>query len=101
MSSSLIACLAVTACGVASAQSTTLTYNPGSTVKLEQVIGDCDYQAQAIEIVAGQPLTCVPTTSQTVTRAERRRQRPGRIVRSRRQDDLLLWRHDQQQPCQR
>jgi hypothetical protein len=52
------------------AQSTTLTYNPGSTVKIEQVIGDCDYQAQAIEIVAGQPLTCAPTTSQTVTRAD-------------------------------
>ncbi|HSR05696.1 MAG TPA: DUF4185 domain-containing protein [Bryobacteraceae bacterium] len=52
------------------AQSTTLTYNPGSTVKLEQVIGDCDYQAQAVEIVAGQPLTCVPTTSKTVTRAD-------------------------------
>jgi uncharacterized protein (TIGR03437 family) len=45
-----------------------LTYIPGSTVKMEQVIGDCDYQAQAKQIVAGQPVTCVPTTSQTVTR---------------------------------
>ncbi len=67
----LLACLAVIAARLPmAAQSTTLTYNPGSTVKIEQVIGDCDYQAQAIEIVAGQPLTCVPTTSQTVTRAD-------------------------------
>jgi uncharacterized protein (TIGR03437 family) len=45
-----------------------LTHIPGSTVKMEQVIGDCDYQAQAKQIVAGQTVTCVPTTSQTVTR---------------------------------
>jgi hypothetical protein len=45
-----------------------LTYIPGSSVKIEQVIGDCDDQAQAKQIVAGQTVTCVPTTSQTVTR---------------------------------
>ena len=26
---------------------TTLTYIPGTSVKLEQIIGDCDYQVQA------------------------------------------------------
>jgi hypothetical protein len=53
----------------ADAQSATaLAYIPGSSVKLEQVIGDCDLQAQAKQIVAGQPVTCVPTTSQTLTR---------------------------------
>jgi hypothetical protein len=46
----------------------TLTYIAGSSVKVEQVIGDCDDQAQAKQIVAGQTVTCVPTTSQTVTR---------------------------------
>jgi hypothetical protein len=45
-----------------------LTYIPGSSVKLEQMIGDCDLQAQAKQIVAGQTVTCVPTTSQTITR---------------------------------
>jgi hypothetical protein len=56
--------------GAAGQANTSLTYIPGSTVKLEQVIGDCDYQAQAKEIVAGQTVTCVPTASQTVTRAD-------------------------------
>jgi Domain of unknown function (DUF4185) len=46
-----------------------LTYTNSSSVKLEQVIGDCDFQAQAQQIVKAQPVTCgVPTTSQTVTR---------------------------------
>ena len=45
-----------------------LAYIPGSTVKIEQVIGDCDYQAQAQQIVKGQAATCLPTASQTVTR---------------------------------
>src|SRR5271165_1703660 len=54
---------------IADAQSaTSLAYIPGSSVKLEQVIGDCDLQDQAKQIVAGQPVTCVPTTSQTITR---------------------------------
>src|SRR5450759_2476992 len=42
--------------------SVSLTYVPGSSVKLEQVIGDCDWQVEA------QKGTCQPTTSQTVTR---------------------------------
>lgn len=45
-----------------------LTWIPASTVKLEQVIGDCDLQAQAGQIVARQTVTCVPTTSRTITR---------------------------------
>ena len=45
------------------AHATTLTWVPGSTVKVEQMIGDCDYTALA---KTGQ---CVPTTSQTSTRA--------------------------------
>lgn len=45
------------------AHATTLTWIPASTVKVEQMIGDCDYTAQAR---TGQ---CVPTTSQTTTRA--------------------------------
>lgn len=42
----------------------TLTWIPGSTVKVEQMIGDCDSTAQAR---TGQ---CVPTTSQTAARAK-------------------------------
>lgn len=41
-----------------------LTWIPGSTVRVEQLIGDCDYVAQA---KTGQ---CVPTTSRTATRAK-------------------------------
>ena len=39
-----------------------LVYIPGSSVKLEQVIGDCDW---AVKATSG---TCLPTASQTVTR---------------------------------
>jgi hypothetical protein len=47
----------------------TLSYIPQSSVKVEQILGDCDYQAQAKQIVAGQPVTCgVPTASQTFSR---------------------------------
>ncbi len=60
--------VAISVCAFAAAQSTTLTYNPGSTSKVEQIIGDCDWQAQAQQIVSGQPVTCKPTSSQTVTR---------------------------------
>ncbi|HEY6138474.1 MAG TPA: DUF4185 domain-containing protein [Thermoanaerobaculia bacterium] len=42
----------------------TLTWISGSTVKVEQVVGDCDYTAQA---ATGQ---CKPTTSRTATRAK-------------------------------
>ncbi len=45
------------------AHATTLTWIPGSTMKVEQMIGDCDYTAQA------QTGQCVPTTSRTATRA--------------------------------
>jgi len=45
-----------------------LTYVPGSTSKLEQVIGDCDLQAQAQQIVKGQTVACAATASRTVTR---------------------------------
>jgi hypothetical protein len=40
-----------------------LTWIPGSTIRVEQVVGDCDYAAQA---KTGQ---CTPTTSLTATRA--------------------------------
>jgi hypothetical protein len=43
--------------------STTLTWIRGSSVKVEQMIGDCDYTSQA---ATGQ---CKPTTSRTSTRA--------------------------------
>ena len=42
----------------------TLTWIPDSTVRVEQMIGDCDYAAQA---KSGQ---CTPTTSRTATRAK-------------------------------
>lgn len=50
------------ACAVAS-HATTLTWIPGSTTKVEQMIGDCDYTKQA------QTGQCVPTTSRTAARA--------------------------------
>lgn len=46
------------------ADKVTLTWIPGSTVKVEQLIGDCDYEQQA---KTGQ---CVATTSRTSTRAK-------------------------------
>ena len=42
--------------------STTLTYIQNSTVKVEQMLGDCDWEAM------GKTGTCLPTASQTVTR---------------------------------
>ena len=39
------------------AQSPTFAFIPGSSVRLEQIIGDCDYQAQAPQIVKGLPGT--------------------------------------------
>jgi len=42
-----------------------LTYNPGSSVKLEQIIGDCDWQYFDWAQNKG---TCKPTASQTSTR---------------------------------
>lgn len=62
-----IAALAVTVLAAsaegAGDRKVTLSWIPGSTVKVEQMIGDCDYTAQA---KTGQ---CVPTTSRTTTRA--------------------------------
>ena len=46
------------------ADATTLTWIAGSSTKVEQMIGDCDYTALA------QTGQCVPTTSQTSTRAK-------------------------------
>ena len=48
----------------AEAGGVTLTWIPGSTVKVEQMIGDCDYTALAR---TGQ---CTPTASRTITRAK-------------------------------
>jgi uncharacterized protein (TIGR03437 family) len=45
-----------------------LTYIAGSSTKLEQMLGDCDFQAQAQQIVKGQTPTCSPTASRTVTK---------------------------------
>src|SRR5579862_6994797 len=56
------------ACGQTPSGAPILTYIPGSSTKLEQVTGDCDLQAQAKQIVAGQTVTCAPTISQTITR---------------------------------
>ncbi|MFI5166729.1 MAG: DUF4185 domain-containing protein [Thermoanaerobaculales bacterium] len=42
-----------------------LTWIPGSTVKVEQIIGDCDWTKFDWATQTG---TCVPTTSQTITR---------------------------------
>lgn len=54
----------VAAAFAVTAHAATLTWIPGSTKKVEQLIGDCDYTAQA---KTGQ---CTPTTSQTATRAK-------------------------------
>src|SRR5207248_10913897 len=42
-----------------------LSYIPGTTLKLEQVIGDCDWQFLDYSSQKG---TCKPTASRTVTR---------------------------------
>ena len=47
----------------AKAEKIALTWIAGSTVRVEQMIGDCDYVQQA------KTGTCVPTTSRTLTRA--------------------------------
>jgi hypothetical protein len=65
------AALSISIIPIAGAQApgtTQLTYVANSTTKLEQVIGDCDDQAQAIQIVNGQPVTCQRTVSQSLTR---------------------------------
>lgn len=47
------------------APAASLTYIDGSSVKLEQIIGDCDWQH--LDYTTGKG-TCKPTTSQTATR---------------------------------
>jgi hypothetical protein len=47
----------------------TLTYVPGSSVKLYQVNGDCDWAVWDATITNKTP-TCKPTTSQTATKAD-------------------------------
>jgi hypothetical protein len=49
---------------LAASSTTTLTWISGSTVRVEQILGDCDY---AIQAKTGQ---CTPTTSRTSTRAK-------------------------------
>jgi hypothetical protein len=48
---------------------TTLTHVPGSTVKLYQVNGDCDW-VEWDATITKKPPTCKPTTSRTATRAD-------------------------------
>jgi hypothetical protein len=54
----------LTAAFAVAAHASTLTWIPGSTTKVEQMIGDCDYTAQA------KTGRCVPTTSETARRAK-------------------------------
>src|SRR5260370_22826586 len=49
--------------GPSSSSGPTLTYNPGSSAKVQQIIGDCDWVVKAANG------TCQPTASQTITRA--------------------------------
>src|SRR5580658_7163276 len=47
----------------------TLTYVPGSSIKLYQVNGDCDWAAWDATLTNKTP-TCKPTTSKTATNAD-------------------------------
>ncbi len=58
-----------TAVGQSASQPPSLTYIPGSTVKLYQVNGDCDWVAWDATITSKTP-TCKATTSQTATKAD-------------------------------
>lgn len=71
MTKRLLAAVAATGIAIAlsfaaeaTAAGVTLRWVPGSTVKVEQMIGDCDYTALA---KSGQ---CTPTASRTLTRAK-------------------------------
>jgi len=57
------------ASGQFSSQTPTITYIPGSSVKLYQVNGDCDWAVWDATITNKTP-TCKPTVSQTTTRAD-------------------------------
>jgi len=63
MAVSIVAALAPAA-HAAAGGNVALTWVPGSTVKVEQLIGDCDYTAQA------KTGLCTPTTSRTITSAK-------------------------------
>ena len=70
MSNFFFACLAVfAACVPVAAQSTALTYVPGSSVKLYQINGDCDW-VQWDATIASSERTCKRTVSQTATNAD-------------------------------
>jgi hypothetical protein len=69
MSNFFFACLAVFACVPVAAQSTALTYVPGSSVKLYQINGDCDWVQWDATIASSAP-TCKRTVSQTATNAD-------------------------------
>ena len=45
------------------AQTTGLTFSPGSSVRVEQLVADCDWQSKA------KTGTCAPTANQTTTRS--------------------------------
>jgi hypothetical protein len=66
MTSRIISLVIVAALATAlhAASDVTLTWVPASTVRVLQIVGDCDYAAQA---KSGQ---CVPTTSRTATRSK-------------------------------
>ena len=86
---SVLAALFFVACGLCTAQlraqngqpgqggDVKLTYNPGSSKKIEQITGDCDWVVWDATIVVDSTgnitnpnPTCKPTASQTVTRAD-------------------------------
>src|SRR5580704_14865984 len=74
MSKPLLALATLALLRAALAQSTgagtpTITYIPGSSVKLYQINGDCDWVAWDATINNKTP-TCKPTTSQTATKAD-------------------------------
>jgi len=64
-----IVCGLVGGLAPAAAAAPSLTFVPGSTVKLYQVNGDCDWEAWDASINQSPP-TCVRTASQTATRAD-------------------------------
>ena len=64
MRAGIMLLIAVAPQALAAATNLTLTWIRGSSVKVEQMIGDCDYSAQA---ATGQ---CKATTSRTATRAK-------------------------------
>jgi uncharacterized protein (TIGR03437 family) len=64
-----LAVLFLSAITLAQSSAPTLTYNPGSSVKLYQINGDCDWAVWDATIANKTP-TCKPTTSKTATNAD-------------------------------